>query len=119
MSPYFGNTPDFLCSSTAKKKPPVSCKCGRIRILSCIVRQDIRVHSRETNVPSVQAKVFRWWPMTPRETRSPLSTRKRRDILFVAFKELQFSADGRVPVSQTRAPNEGWKRFRYVDQLES
>ena len=58
--------------------------------------------------------------MTPYETRGALSTtRKRRDVLFVAIKELQVSADSRDPVCQTRAPYEGRKRFGYVDQLES
>lgn len=70
-------------------------------------------------MPSFQAKSLRWWPMTRHETRGALSTRKRRDILFVAIYELHVSADGRVPVCQTRATDETWKRFRYVDQLES
>lgn len=87
-------------------------------MLSCAVRQDIKVHSREKDAPSVQAKLLGWWPMTLCETRRAFSTRKRRDIRFVAIKELHVSADRWVPVCHTGASDEGRKRFGYVDQLE-
>ena len=36
---YFGAAVDGLCCNTAIKKPPVSCKCGYMRVLSYIRSQ--------------------------------------------------------------------------------
>jgi hypothetical protein len=69
--------------------------------------------------PSFQSEFFRWWPMASYEARSTLSTGKRSDVVFVCVKIFQITAGSRIPLCQARVPDEGRKRFGYVNELKS
>src|SRR5882762_2919216 len=100
------------------KKPPVSCRWGYMRMLTYI-RSRISQYQSQINVPPFQAEDFCRWPMTPRETRCTLSTRKRGDVVVVRLKVFQVAADSRKPFRKARAADERRERLGYLNQLKT
>lgn len=117
MIPYLGAVVDCRCCNTARKNPPVSCRCGYMRMLSFAVKPKTSV--QPNSAPSLQAEFFRRWPMAPYEPRGTLPTRKRSDVVFVCVEKFHVTASSWEPFCQTRLSDKGRKRFGNVDELKS
>ena len=93
------------CAATRQRRT-LLCPAS-VDICACYLLLEARNRIlRRMNVPSFEAELFCWWPMTPCETRCALPTRKRGDILFVCVKIIRVTVGRRKPFCQARAPDE-------------